>query len=143
MFDDVHDRLSGERVASSRPLRGPGRSEHKARSVMDLLKDQVTPDGALPGDEPQRRQKRRVAWARLRGFLCGPVDEGPTIWHYCPVGCHASRQEVVDQLYSDVCEVFLNHPAQVPAWNKWTKMWGPLVWFTCFCALNSMLASIM
>eukprot|EP00969_Alexandrium_andersonii_P192515 8504234-Alexandrium_andersonii.AAC.1 len=63
----------------------------EVRSVMGLLED-VVRGGELAGEERSERGGRRLAaWQRLQSFLCGPLFEGGSIGHYCPLGCHPTR----------------------------------------------------
>jgi hypothetical protein len=92
-------------------------------------------------DEAQvkTQQKRLVACRRLRQFLAGPVRESDLITHFCPLGCHASREAAVQQFYDDIVEVFLAHPPSLPAFNKWTKFFPLVAWFASFCCLHFIL----
>ena len=91
------------------------------------------------GVQVKTQQKRLGACRRLRQFLAGPVRESQLITHFCPLGCHASRETAVKQFYDDIVEVFLAHPPAPPAFNKWTKLFPPVAWFASFCCLHFIL----
>ena len=112
--------------------------QKEVHDIMDLLKDLVV-DSV---QEPSARSKRFAAWKRLRVFLVGPISAGE-LWHYCPLGCHSSRQQAIDQLFDDLDEMFLKHPPVVPAWNKWGKILPPVMWFMGFVSLSALLPDCM
>jgi hypothetical protein len=82
------------------------------------------------------------AWARLKGFLAGPLHS-QAIVHYCPAGCHKSKEEALDQLVDDIAALFFDHPPPVPAWNKWSKLVPPLLWFATFAGLHGILPAVL
>ena len=102
------------------------------RVILDLIKGLILQDDV----DPSKKMKRYHAWKRLSEFLVGPLDSD-MIGHYCPFGCHSSRQEAVDEAVGLFEEVFLNHPPLVPAYNKFTKISPPVIWFMLFCSLFS------
>ena len=40
-------------------------------------------------------------------------------------------------------EVFLNHPPVIPAYNKFTKITPPVIWFMVFCSMFSIFPRIV
>ena len=113
---------------------------HKGQviAILDLMEGMIT-ERTLPG----ACTRRLAALRRLRTFFCGPLRGTKDIHHYCPLGCHSSREAAVTELYEDLLEVFLSHPPAVPAYNKWTKIWPPLVWFASFLCLRDILPTIV
>jgi hypothetical protein len=89
-----------------------------------------------------RLTPRLAALKRLRRNLRGPL-RGTDIVHYCPFGCHASQEEALLEITADLTICFLDHPPPVPAWNKWSKIMPPLMWFCAFVAVHGILAGIM
>ncbi|CAE7276767.1 unnamed protein product [Symbiodinium microadriaticum] len=83
------------------------------------------------------------AWRRLRKNLCGPLNDHTRVIHYCPYGCHDSRSDVVDEVFKDLCTLFLDSPPMVPVWNKWTKVVPPLMWFAPFMLVHGLLSHIV
>eukprot|EP00959_Pyramimonas_sp_CCMP1952_P409138 8574367-Pyramimonas_sp.AAC.2 len=75
--------------------------------------------------DKEKETERLIAVRKLIKFLGG--IRGPRIKHYCPFGCHCSKQAAEDDLYKMIEQIFVRHPPQVPAWNKWTKVWPPLL----------------
>ncbi len=63
--------------------------------------------------------------------------------HYCPGGCHHSRQQVLDDMVRHVGNLFIDHPPAVPVWNKWSKLVPPLGWFALFSSLCGLLAAVV
>ena len=90
-------------------------------------------------DSDMQRTKRLDALRRLEQFFAGPISDGESIPHYCPLGCHSSRESAVKEVYDDIVEVFLAHPPAVPAYNKWNKLYPPIAWFASFCCLHFIL----
>ena len=50
-----------------------------------------------------------------------------------------SREAAVDDMFNLLTAVFMDHPARVPAWNKWEKNLPGLLWFACFTGLLMLL----
>ena len=108
-----------------------------ARAVWDLLWPLIE----LRHDKKRRLATARAqAWRRLRKNLCGPLDDKTCLVHYCPYGCHHSRDEAVKEICEDLCLVFLDSPPVVPALNKWTKLTPPVIWFSTFMQVHGLLA---
>lgn len=83
------------------------------------------------------RTKRAQAWQRLKMWL---LPAG--LKHFCPFGCHASKEAIVDDIYQDLCTLFLDSPPAVPAWNKWTKIAPVLCWFAPLLCLGNLFPSL-
>lgn len=112
-------------------------------SVLELLETLLTQRLSEASRSAAESQTKRIAaWRRLKKFLCGPLDSDG-IRHYCPAGCHASKQDAINELEQLLLEVFLDHPPPVPAWNKWSKIVPPLSWFAVFMSLNMLLPGIV
>ena len=112
--------------------------EGQVIAILDLMEGMIT-ERTLPG----ACTRRLAAFRRLKAFFCGPLRGTKDIHHYCPLGCHSSREAAATELYEDLLEVFLSHPPAVPAYNKWTKIWPPLVWFASFLCLHDILPTIV
>lgn len=108
-------------------------------SVLDLLGPLL--DGRLV--DPRRSTVRKRALARLKVFLCGPLRDGPALHHYCPYGCHSSLQAAQTDLVNLILALFVQSPPPTPAWNKWTKVWPPLVWFGVIMQLSHVLPACL
>jgi hypothetical protein len=115
----------------------------QVHAVLELLREQVTPATVAAGQPMPAHVKRLRAWQRLRASLAGPVRGAEKLYHHCPLGCHASSAAVTKDIVDDLTETFLNHPPVVPAWNKWTKLYPPLAWFTVFSGLGGILPGIL
>ena len=89
------------------------------------------------------QQKRLQALRRLRSLFAGPVRESSDLQHFCPAGCHRSREAVIDDFCGNLIELFLAHPPSPPAANKWTKLYPPVFWFTSFCCLHLLLPGVL
>ena len=83
--------------------------------------------------EGDKISKRLRAWHRLRRLLCGPLSD-QFMWHYCPYGCHDSREQVVEDILKCYTVLFLDHPEKEPAVNKWSRLLPPILWFGVFLA---------
>ena len=104
-------------------------------SVLDLLRPLL--ESRLV--DPHRATARSKALADLKAFLCGHLREGPSLYHYCPLGCHCSLEAAQDTLIDLLLTVFVRSPPPTPAWNKWTKVWPPLLFFAVFMQLAQVL----
>ena len=82
-----------------------------------------------------RATARSTTLADLKAFLRGHLRDGPSLYHYCPLGCHCSLEAAQDTLIDLLLTVFVRGPPPTPAWNKWTKVWPPLLFFTVFMQL--------
>ena len=107
---------------------------------MFLLMEQVIASGAADQDSPDAGQstKRMKALRRLAGFFAGG-SRGSRVRHHCPLGCHLTKADAIQDLCGLIDEVWLNHPPCIPAWNKWTKIWPVLVWYVTFLACYTLL----
>ena len=83
------------------------------------------------------RTRRAQAWQRLKMWL---LPAG--LKHFCPFGCRASREAIVDDIYVDLCTLFLDSPPAIPAWNKWTKIAPVLCWFAPLLCLGILFPSL-
>lgn len=83
------------------------------------------------------RTKRAQAWQRLKNWL---LPAG--LKHFCPFGCHASKEAIVDDIYQDLCTLFLDSPPAIPAWNKWTKIAPVLCWFAPLLCLGNLFPAL-
>ena len=90
-----------------------------------------------PDDDTATARLR--ALARLKDLLCGPIHGHDAVYHYCPVGCHPNRAAAVDDIFQNLCILFLYSPPGVPAYNKWTKTYPPVPWFASFLNLGQLL----
>ena len=133
-------RLKEHINASLKIAYDPPDPTHKGQviAILDLMEGMIT-DRTLRG----ACTRRLAALRRLKAFFCGPLRGTKDIHHYCPLGCHSSREAAATELYEDLLEVFLSHPPAVPAYNKWTKIWPPLVWFASFLCLHDILPTIV
>ena len=133
-------RLKEHINASLKIAYDPPDPAHKGQviAILDLMEGMIT-DRTLRG----ACTRRLAALRRLKAFFCGPLRGTKDIHHYCPLGCHSSREAAVTELYEDLLEVFPSHPPAVPAYNKWTKIWPPLVWFASFLCLHDILPTIV
>ena len=86
--------------------------------------------------------RKAQAWRRLKRHLQGPLSSA-TVIHYCPLGCHSSREAFVEELYSDLCTLFFDAPPPVPAFNKWTKVAPVLQWFGPLFRVHQLLPQIL
>lgn len=78
-------------------------------------------DGVAPPEPTGARLRRRNAMDRLSKNLAHSTIEHGRITKYrhgCRLGCHASRQEAVDEINADIDEVQLNKGIGVPALNR-------------------------
>ena len=81
---------------------------------------------------PRRQEHRRAARRRLaKNLAASRVDDGRIVeWrHYCPIGCHDSRQSAIDEIVQDMRIAHLDLHVPVPAVNRWTKLYAPLSYF--------------
>jgi hypothetical protein len=118
--------------------------QEQTAAVLDFMSDLAAEDLRLQGAAAPAGAKRLRAWQRLRGFLCGPVC-GPgsaDVRHRCNLGCHSSSEAVITDAVRDMTELFLAHPPAPPAFNKWTRIWPCLSWFTSFANLHGILRSV-
>ncbi|CAE7372728.1 unnamed protein product [Symbiodinium sp. CCMP2456] len=86
--------------------------------------------------------RKAQAWRRLKRHLQGPLSSA-TVTHYCPLGCHTSREAFVEELYRDLCTLFFDAPPPVPAFNKWTKVAPVLQWFGPLLRVHQLLPQIL
>ena len=113
----------------------PSRQERiHAHAVWDLHFPLI-----VQGHEKQMmvRTKRAQAWQRLK---CSLLPAG--LKHFCPYGCHATKNAIIEEIYQDICELFLNSPPAIPAWNKWTKIAPVLCWFAPLLSLGTLFSGL-
>ena len=119
--------------------RGPEAERH-ANAVWGLVWALIS-SHAKPGERVAT--PRAAAWRRLRKNLRGPLNDDKRVLHYCPFGCHASWQEAKKEILADLVALFLDSPPIVPAWNKWTKITPPLMWFAPLMQVHGLLAHMV
>ena len=94
--------------------------------------------GEDPGDAHQERQPTRMkqrsieACERLAKNLAACVFENDAIvqWrHYCPLGCHESEAAARQEIEDDMALIHLDLLVNVPALNRWLKLFQPLSYF--------------
>ena len=115
-------------------------AETHANAVWDLIWPLIS-SHARPGERVTT--PRAAAWRRLRRNLRGPLHDTKRILHYCPFGCHASFHEAKKEILADLATLFLDSPPIVPAWNKWTKIAPPLMWFAPLMQVHGLLADMV
>ena len=115
-----------------------------ADAVWDLFFPLLVYGQSQSQAEGQRRLlgKKAQAWRRLKRHLQGPLSSAKVI-HYCPRGCHTSREEFVEELHTDLCTLFFDAPPPVPAFNKWTKVAPVLQWFGPLFRVHQLLPQIL
>ena len=113
-----------------------------ANAVWDLFWPLLVsgPDEAA-GHRPLMGKKAQ-AWRRLKRNLQGPLRSAAVV-HFCPFGCHSSREAVLQELYQDFCTLFFDAPPPVPAFNKWTKVAPVLQWFSPLFAVHQLLPQLL
>jgi hypothetical protein len=110
-------------------------------ALFDLLHHLLTWRLQSKGPGDATGTARLAAWGRLRDFFSGPFD-GDRIYHYCPYGCHASREHAAESLVQDLTALMIDHPPVVPSANKWSKLLPPVLWFGVFTAWSSLLPAL-
>ncbi|OLP76832.1 hypothetical protein AK812_SmicGene43181 [Symbiodinium microadriaticum] len=113
-----------------------------AQAVWDLFWPLVTTNEKEQAGERRVGGKKAKAWRRLRRNLKGPLNSN-TVTHFCPLGCHTSRKAVVDDLYDDLCTLFLDSPPPTPAFNKWTKISPVCEWFCPLFRVHNLLPQML
>ena len=111
-------------------------------ALFDLLHHLLTWRLQSKGPGDATGTARLAAWGRLRDFFSGPFD-GDRIYHYCPYGCHASREHAAESLVQDLTALMIDHPPVVPSANKWSKLLPPVLWFGMFTAWSSLLPALV
>ena len=66
-----------------------------------------------------------------RNLAASVIEEGRIVRyvHWCPVGCHCSRKEVVDAIHQDMDTCHLDIVIPKPAINRWIKVFRPIGWW--------------
>ncbi len=112
----------------------------ESKSLFALMAPLV--DTGHNGTKSQITTRQRALQRLQTLFACSLRGNGePRLWHYCPYGCHATTQSAADELFQLLATLFLEHPPPVPAWNKWTKVLPPLLWFATFGSVRTCLAA--
>ena len=109
-------------------------SKRQLKAVLALAEKPPTQDKALNG-----HQKRLKALQRLSANAAGQPRCSTVLVHPCRFGCHDSKEAACKEMLDDVVEVWPNHPPQIIALNKWTKILPPLAWFASFACFFRLL----
>eukprot|EP00969_Alexandrium_andersonii_P016618 728185-Alexandrium_andersonii.AAC.1 len=59
--------------------------------------------------------------------------------HLCPLGCCLSPQVAKKKAWKAVLSVWLNTVPRIPALNRWTKLYQPIVWFLMGISMHGLL----
>jgi hypothetical protein len=93
--------------------------------------------GAMPEELGKKQRARAEARSRLATNLCGSQFNGNKISemvHVCRYGCHVSSHEAKKQIWEDFALLAFGTRVQVPALNRWTKLYRPLAfWHVVTC----------
>ena len=116
------------------PCVGPNKS--RVEALLRLI------EPPIKHDEQPSRSKLLQAVRKLAAFLDGDASS-ERVRHRCRLGCHHSRDAARKDAATFVTQVFLDHPCTVPAWNKWTKIEGPVAWFAAFANIHALLPACM
>lgn len=113
-----------------------------SRAVFGMLRAMLVARLHDEDHDRARSTPRLAAWRRLKDALRGPLDS-EAICHFCPWGCHSTRSAAAQEIASDFITVFFDHPPAIPAWNKWSKLVPPLLWFTTATAIHTIMRGVM
>ena len=99
---------------------------------------------SIPGVEPKdnpRRQRRK----RFRQMLTGNwrSQHPSSRTHSCPPGCCSNPEEVADKSFSALLEAWFDTNLQIPALNRWTKLFGPCWWLLVGLSCHNLLGQAM
>jgi hypothetical protein len=61
---------------------------------------------------------------------------------YCPYGCCANLEIAREKMIKDVGEALLAHAPQIPACNRWERMFGPLCFWAVFSRCKQLVSSL-
>ncbi|CAK0884193.1 unnamed protein product, partial [Prorocentrum cordatum] len=92
---------------------------------------------ALDEDAGPHVRSRRQAAARLSTSLSASLVENGKITklrHYCTYGCCSSEAEAVEKVKADFKLVLFGVPPDVPACNRWAKVYPPLCYWMVLMA---------
>ena len=119
--------------------------EHRQRvhSICNLLRYMLVQRlEHARGPDASDVTERLRALRRVQIFFVGPLT-GPEVIHYCPYGCHESREHAISSIVEDLNLVMLGSPPVVPASNKWSKLLPATLWFAVFLSLGAFLPGMM
>ena len=116
----------------------PAEEQHRSQAVLSLLERLLACRlEEVDSSEPHNPSQRQAILEGLKKFISGFLPDMRII-HHCPMGCHASKEAAIRDLGSMLSELFLNHAPPVPTgWNKWTKVWPPVVWVSVLLNLGN------
>ena len=116
----------------------PDGAEETRRYLVSLFAFlEQTRSTASDEDAGPRVRSRRQAAARLSKSLSASLVDGGKITelrHYCTYGCCSSEAEAVAKVKADFKLVLFDVAPDVPACNRWTKVYPPLCYWMVLMA---------
>lgn len=98
---------------------------------------------------PGGKAARRAAKEQLISDLPGNWADRASMIHYCPHGCctpqpgGSSREVAVNRITDAVCLLMLAKLPRVPALNRWTKLFQPMVYWLVACNMFFLIPSCL